>query len=143
MEQITIESIEPIASTSSIPIEAPSSTSLPPSTEAPTDVSTSEPPLGKKAAKRLAKKILWDAGKPERKAKEKLKIAQKKEIKRKLIEDGTIERPVSKKGKLADMGRRAEKFGARIVLDMSFDSLMTEKVIISSLSLYAMDVKVC
>lgn len=109
------------ATTSVLPPLADSS--LLPTAEASTVL-----PLTKTAAKKLAKRIAWDLGKPERKLKEKAKEKARKERRQILIATGVIEKPQSKKSQFAEAGKAAQRFGARIVLDMAFDELMTDKV---------------
>lgn len=134
--------MEPIASTSIIstnPIEISSSTStstiIPSTSTSDTTIPTTEPldptlppPLSKKGAKKLAKQIAWDAGKGERKLKEKAKVAQKKIERKQAIADGTLEPVISKKHQRVLEGTQVVKSGVRIVLDMGFDELMSDKV---------------
>ncbi|KAL8283704.1 hypothetical protein RQP46_005499 [Phenoliferia psychrophenolica] len=76
--------------------------------------------------KRQAKQALFDAAKPLRRAREKAQKKEKIAEKRKLIELGVLERPVSKR---QNGNRPRRPYGARIVVDMGFDEKMTDKEI--------------
>ncbi|KAI5481488.1 tRNA (guanine-N1-)-methyltransferase [Pseudohyphozyma bogoriensis] len=101
----------PIASTSSLP---------------PTDGEpvTETPMLSKNAAKKLAKRLAFEAQRGEKRARERAMRKEKAAEKRKLVELGVIEAPVNKK--LAKQ-RPKTPFNARIVLDLGFDELMNER----------------
>ena len=83
--------------------------------------------MSKNAHKRLLKQQAFDAAKPARRAKERALRKEKTAEKRKLIELGLLEKPVTKQAAFAELGGR-RPFGARVVIDCSFDELMTEKV---------------
>lgn len=82
------------------------------------------PSLSRSAAKKLLREQAWIAGKADRRAKERERNKAKAAEKRKLVEDGVIERP-AKRGRLP--AKRAI-YGARVVIDLGFDDLMIDKV---------------
>ncbi|KAK4704199.1 hypothetical protein P7C70_g2007, partial [Phenoliferia sp. Uapishka_3] len=88
-------------------------------------------PLSKTQQKRAAKQALWDAGKADRRAKEKEMKKVKVAEKRKLIELGVIEKPPPKKQQST---APKTPYGARVVVDVGFDDKMTEKEIKSMTS---------
>lgn len=75
--------------------------------------------------KRLARQQKLEAERPARKARDKALRKEKVAEKRKLIELGVIERPISKKAMLS---APRHPFDATVVLDLGFDDLMNEKV---------------
>ena len=87
-----------------------------------------DPPLTKTAAKRLAKKLAHDAGKQERRTKERNRKKEKNLEKRKLIDAGLLEREDPKKSKKAMRDGVKERFGSRVVIDLGFDDKMTDRV---------------
>lgn len=80
------------------------------------------PTLSRSAAKKLLREQAWAAGKADRRAKEREKNKAKAAEKRKLIDEGVLERP-AKKGRQAKRG----EYGARVVVDLGFDDLMIDK----------------
>lgn len=92
---------------------------------APTD-----PPMTKSALKRQRRQEQYESQKLARRAREKEKKKTKAAEKRKLIEEGVIERPEKKQKKKGEWNADGNKIehGARIVLDVGFDELMNEKV---------------
>ena len=90
----------------------------------------SSQPLSKKAQKRAAKAALFAERKLERRAREK---AAKKEKKRELAQKRAageldeVEDALRRK-KRAKGEQNTEPFGARVVVDLGFDEMMTDKV---------------
>lgn len=85
------------------------------------------PTLSRSAAKKLLKERAWEEGKAERKAAQKAKDKAKAARKRELAQEARAEEPAGKKKKTAGLGRK-KPFNARVVIDLGFDELMTEKV---------------
>ncbi|GAA5834923.1 hypothetical protein JCM3766R1_002040 [Sporobolomyces carnicolor] len=102
-----------------------------PTAEAPADDAAAQPPMTKSALKRQRRQELYEAQKIARRAREKEKKKTKAAEKRKLIEEGVIEKPEPKKRKKgnSDSDGRKVEHGARVVLDVGFDELMNEKEI--------------
>ncbi|GAA6008074.1 hypothetical protein JCM10207_007018 [Rhodosporidiobolus poonsookiae] len=99
---------------------------------APSASTASTPPLSKSALKRQRKAEAMQAQKVARRAHEKEKRKAKTAEVRRLVAEGLMERPApSKRKKVA--GKQAPH-GARIVVDMGFDDLMTDKEIKSMVS---------
>ncbi|BGO98957.1 tRNA (guanine(9)-N1)-methyltransferase [Rhodotorula toruloides] len=97
---------------------------------ASTSTSTLPPGITKSALKRQRKQEAFQAKKLVKRQQEKeRKKAKAAEIKR-LVAEGVMEKPESKKRKKAG----GEPHGARIVIDMGFDELMTEKEVKSMAS---------
>ncbi|GAA5845134.1 hypothetical protein JCM11251_008006 [Rhodosporidiobolus azoricus] len=83
-----------------------------------------QPALSKSALKRQRKDEAFKAAKLQRRAHEKEKRKAKAAETRRLVAEGLMEKPASKKKKV--VGRQSP-YGARVVVDMGFDELMTEK----------------
>lgn len=116
----------PVASTSAVGRvevvgESSSASAYPPSATAL--LMAENPSLSRSAAKKLLREQAWNAGKAERRAKEREKTKAKAAEKRKLIDEGVIQRPPKKI-------KQAQKvtYGARVVVDLGFDDLMIDKV---------------
>ncbi|KAJ8297317.1 tRNA (guanine(9)-N1)-methyltransferase [Rhodotorula toruloides] len=108
-------------------LTAPSADAQP---AASTSTSTLPPGMTKTALKRQRKQEAFQAKKLVKRQQEKeRKKAKAAEIKR-LVAEGVMEKPESKKRKKAGGGPH----GARIVIDMGFDELMTEKEVKSMAS---------
>ena len=78
-----------------------------------------DPPLSKNALKRALKRKRWEETKDDRKAMKKAKLKEKKE-KSKLAGEAQNRRKVVVEGQ--------EESGIKVVVDCSFDHLMTDKV---------------
>ncbi|KAM0756171.1 hypothetical protein T439DRAFT_351887 [Meredithblackwellia eburnea MCA 4105] len=104
------------ASTSTLATASPSATDSP----------DAAPPLSKSAAKRLLRQQKFEQEKPLRRAREKAMKKEKAAQKRKLVELGVIEKPLTKRQQMQQRGPR-RPFNARIVIDVGFDDLMNEK----------------
>lgn len=109
----------PTASTSSIAPPPPSDPLAPAPTDSPAV------PLSKSAAKKAVRKAAYEAAKPARRAREKLQKKEKAAEKRKLVELGVLEKPLSKK--TVRQGPK-KPWNVRIVVDLDFEGKMTEKV---------------
>ena len=93
-----------------------------PEAEPPVPASTAqleEPPLSKSALKRALKRKRWEESKDTRKAAKKAKLKEKKEKMK-------IAGQPLKRRKLVVEGQ--EESGIKVVVDCSFDHLMTDKV---------------
>ncbi|GAA6011730.1 hypothetical protein JCM11491_000732 [Sporobolomyces phaffii] len=104
----------------------------------PISTSDAAPPMTKSALKRQRRQELYESQKIARRAREKEKKKTKQAEKRKLIEEGVLDRPEPKKRKKggeADGGEgKKVEYGARIVLDVAFDHLMHDKEVKSMTS---------
>lgn len=100
----------------------------------PTTVSTpdSQLPLSKNARKRLLKAERYAASKAERRARDKEKKRERAAKRRAATPDalGDAERRAAKRRKMEDAAKLGPKsvFQARVVIDLAFDDLMSEKV---------------
>lgn len=111
------------------PIAGPSEPPTDAAPEAKPDHSTpTEPVLSKNQRKKLAKKAAWEASKPARKAAEKAKRKAKTEEYRRKRDAGLLDDddrgPPKKKHKV----RQGEPFKSTVIVDCSFDELMTDRV---------------
>ncbi|CEQ38571.1 SPOSA6832_00015, partial [Sporobolomyces salmonicolor] len=120
-------STEPTEPASSASATAPDST-----TSAPTDPAAADPPLSKSALKRQRKQERFDANKLARRAREKEQRKAKAAEKRKLVELGVLEKPDPKKAKQGK--KKLGPHGARVVIDVGFDELMSDKEVKSMVS---------
>ncbi|GAA5908961.1 tRNA (guanine(9)-N(1))-methyltransferase [Sporobolomyces salmoneus] len=144
VQPATQETQTSVPSTSSTTLETPSlpsadgadSTSANPPAGTTTE-STETPPMTKSALKRQRRQELYESQKLARRAREKEKKKTKAAEKRKLVEEGVIEKTevsLAKKRKkehrpsaLKEGTGKTVEHGARIVLDVGFDELMNEK----------------
>jgi tRNA (guanine9-N1)-methyltransferase len=94
----------------------------------PTDSATAPEclPLSKKAAKRAAKEQRYAVQKLERRAREKEAKKEKKRLKAEKRAAGELDEDDDEQGRRQK--RRKLDFGARVVVDLAFDSLMSTKV---------------
>ncbi|GAA5912126.1 hypothetical protein JCM6882_003061 [Rhodosporidiobolus microsporus] len=98
---------------------------------APGGASAADPPaMSKSALKRQRKEEAFKAAKLQRRAYEKEKRKAKTAETRRLVAEGLIEKPAPKKKVVG----KQTPHGARIVVDMGFDELMTEKEVKSMTS---------
>ncbi|GJN91985.1 hypothetical protein Rhopal_005013-T1 [Rhodotorula paludigena] len=88
------------------------------------DASSSQPPLSKSALKRQRKQEAFQAQKLQRRAYEKEKRKAKAAEVKRLVQEGKMEAPQPKKKRVVG---KQEPHGARVVIDMGFDELMTDK----------------
>ncbi|GAA5894275.1 hypothetical protein JCM5296_004701 [Sporobolomyces johnsonii] len=96
------------------------------------DPAAADPPLSKSALKRLRKQERFDANKLARRAREKEQRKAKAAEKRKLVELGVLEKPDPKKAKQGK--KKLGPHGARVVIDVGFDELMSDKEVKSMVS---------
>ncbi|GAA6041537.1 hypothetical protein JCM8097_004250 [Rhodosporidiobolus ruineniae] len=89
-----------------------------------------QPAMSKSALKRQRKQEAFQAAKLQRRAHEKEKRKAKTAEVRRLVAEGLMDKPAKKK---KTVGKQTPH-GARIVVDMGFDSLMTEKEVKSMVS---------
>jgi hypothetical protein len=96
-------------------------------TDEPTVADVGAPPLSKNAQKKAAKAARFAALKPERRAKEREARKEKRKLKR-AAEDAESGKSSRKRAKVEDTRGPQKKFGARLVVDLGFDEMMTDKV---------------
>ncbi|GAA5981136.1 hypothetical protein JCM11641_003124 [Rhodosporidiobolus odoratus] len=122
-EAVTADSV------SQPPLETTASTPSTAGEPAPSDQPA--PVMSKSALKRQRKEEAFQAMKLQRRAHEKEKRKAKSSEVRRMVAEGLMEKPPSKKKK--GVGKQTPH-GARIVIDMGFDDLMTDKEVKSMAS---------
>lgn len=80
--------------------------------------------LSKRAIKKLLRDELWEATKDERKVIQREKTRVKRLEKRKMVREGLVEATPTKK----KLMHQSELTNVGLIMDCSFNSLMTEKV---------------
>lgn len=96
------------------------------------ETETSNPQgLSKKAQKRAAKAARLHELKLERRAREKVAKKNKRRERVQAIANGELDKNTSRKKWRANGGGEAEIFNARVVVDLGFDELMSDKVSVS------------
>lgn len=121
----------PLASNSASLIEdAPKDSSIAP--QAGPDDIEGKPALSKSQQKKLARKAKLEADKPARRAREKAARKENRAAKRKLVEEeGADPIALGLHKKQRTLNGKPTPFDANIVIDLSFDDKMTEKVHLS------------
>jgi tRNA (guanine9-N1)-methyltransferase len=114
----------PVASTAATPDGEPITTE--PDNAASTET---QPTLSKSQQKKLARKAKIEAERPARRAREKAARKEKRAVKRKLVEEeGADPIAIGLHKKPRTVNGQKHPFNANIVIDLSFDDKMTEKV---------------
>lgn len=93
--------------------------------------SSNHPGLSKKAQKRAAKAARLHELKLERRAREKVAKKNKRSERAQAIANGDLDKNTSRKRRRINGGDEMEIFNARVVVDLGFDELMSDKVGVS------------